>query len=79
YETIYGLCTEIITLGNQNVFSSDAWYGRGAVPYALFYKDGIGIYPYFAIGDWEHFCIIPVTEETVAEFKQKGVEIHEIQ
>ena len=79
YETIYDLCTEIITLGNQNVFSSDAWYGSGAVPYALFYKDGIGIYPYFAIGDWEHLCIIPVTEETVAEFKQKGVEIHEIQ
>ena len=76
---IYDLCTEIITLGNQNVFSSDEWYGSGAVPYALFHKDGIGVYPYFAIGDWEHLCIIPVTEETIAEFEQGGTIIYEIE
>lgn len=44
----------------------------------LFHKDGIGVYPYFAIGDWEHFCIIPVTEEIIAEFEKKGAQIHEI-
>lgn len=77
-EAILDLCTEIITLGNQNVFTSDEWYDSDSIPYALFYKDGVGIYPYFAIGDWEHFCIIPVTEETIAELAQKGVEIHEI-
>ena len=78
-EAILDLCTEIITLGNQNVFSSDEWYGSGAVPYALFHKDGIGVYPYFAIGDWEHLCVIPVTEETIAAFEQEGTIIHEIQ
>ena len=77
-EQILHLCTEIITLGNQNVFSSDEWYSSDSVPCALYYKDGVGIYPYFAIGDWEHFCIIPVTDEIIAEFEQKGVEINEI-
>ena len=75
---IMDLCAEIVALGNQNVFSSDEWFSKNAVPFALFYRGGIGVYPYFAIGDWEHFCIIPVTEETVTEFEEKGVQIHEI-
>ena len=75
---IMDLCTEIVALGNQNVFSSDEWFSKNAVPFALFYREGIGVYPYFAIGDWEHFCIIPVTEEAVTEFGEKGVQIHEI-
>ena len=75
---IMDLCAEIVALGNQNVFSSDEWFSKNAIPFALFYRDGIGVYPYFAIGDWEHFCIIPVTEETVTEFEEKGVQIHEI-
>ena len=75
---IMDLCAEIVALGNQNVFSSDEWFSKNAVPFALFYREGIGVYPYFAIGDWEHFCIIPVTEETVIEFGEKGVQIHEI-
>ena len=75
---IMDLCAEIVALGNQNVFSSYEWFSKNAVPFALFYREGIGVYPYFAIGDWEHFCIIPVTEETVTEFGEKGVQIHEI-
>ena len=75
---IMDLCAEIVALGNQNVFSSDEWFSKNAVPFALFYREEIGVYPYFAIGDWEHFCIIPVTEETVTEFGEKGVQIHEI-
>ena len=78
YARIMDLCAEIVALGNQNVFSSDEWFSKNAVPFALFYREGIGVYPYFAIGDWEHFCIIPVTEETVTEFGEKGVQIHEI-
>lgn len=78
-ERLFDLCTEIITLGNQNVFTSDEWYDSDAVPYALFHKDGIGVYSYFAIGDWEHFCIIPVTDETIAEFEEKGTIIYEIE
>lgn len=77
-DTVSAVCSEIISLGNQNVFSSDEWYDVGSVPSVLFHKNGIGVYPYFAIGDWERFCIIPVTEELLTEFAQKGVELHEI-
>ena len=51
---IMDLCAEIVALGNQNVFSSDEWFSKNAVPFALFYREGIGVYPYFDIGDWEH-------------------------
>lgn len=78
-EAILDLCTEALTLGNVNVFSSDEWYDSDSVPCALFYKDGIGVYPYFAIGDWEHLCIIPVTQEIIDDYEQKGVEIYEIE
>lgn len=78
-DSIMDLCMEAITLGNENVFTSDEWYSSDSVPCALFYKDGIGVYPYFAIGDWEHFCIIPVAQETIDSYEQKGVEIYEIE
>ena len=78
-DSIMDLCMEAITLGNENVFTSDEWYSSDSVPCALFYKHGIGVYPYFAIGDWEHFCIIPVTQETIDSYEQKGVEIYEIE
>lgn len=77
-EVVSQLCDQVISVGNQNVFDSDAWYGSGAVPCALFYKDGVGIYPYFAIGDWQRFCVIPVTDEIINGFEQKGVELYEI-
>lgn len=78
-EAVSQLCDQVIALGNQHVFASDAWYGSGAVPCALFYRDGVGIYPYFAIGDWQRLCVIPVTDEILVEWKQKGVEQYEIE
>lgn len=77
-EAILNLCTEAIALGDRNIFSSEEWYGPGIVPCALFCRDGIGIYPYFAIGDWERLCVIPIDLEIKENFEQKGVEIHEI-
>ena len=77
-ETIVELYTQANELGLENVFSSDDWYSSDSVPCALFCKDGIGVYPYFAIGDWQHLCIIPVTRETIEDFEHKGVQIHEI-
>lgn len=77
-EEIIDLYTEIIDIGYENVFPSDAWYSSDSVPCAFYYKGGIGIYPYFAIGSSERLCIIPITEETINDFELKGVEIHEI-
>lgn len=76
-EEIVEIYEEANKLGNLNVFASEE--GEGGVPCVLYYKDGIGVYPYFAIGQWMHLCVIPVTQETVTEFAQKGTEIHEIE
>lgn len=78
-EQIINLYSEANSLGYENVYSSEEWYSKDSVPYALFYKDNVGVYPYFAIGSWQHLCIIPVTEETINEFEQKGVKIYEIE
>lgn len=77
-ETIIELYKEVNRLGKQNVFTSSEGYASGCVPCVLYHKDGIGVYPYFAIGEWVHLCIIPVTDETVNDFAEKGVEIREI-
>ena len=73
------LCDEILNLGSRNVFDSSAWFGNGAIPSVIYYRDGIGIYPYDAIGDWRRFCIIPVTQERLEEFEQKGTVLYEME
>ena len=76
---IIALYEEANHLGNMNVFLNEDGYKKGCVPCVLYHKDGIGIYPYFAIGEWVHLCIIPVTQEIIDDYAQKGVEIREIE
>lgn len=78
-EAALEFCDQVISLGNQNVFESDAWYASGAVPAGLYYRGEIGVYPYFAIGDWQHFCVIPVTEQSLKDFSEKGVMLYEVE
>lgn len=77
-EAARNLCDQILLLGNEHIFSSQEWYTSGAMPYALFYKGGVGVYSYDAIGDWRRFCIIPVTAERLREFEEKGVTLYEM-
>lgn len=77
-EQITELYKEANQLGYENVFPNEQGYNSSSVPCVLYHKDGIGVYPYFAIGQWQHLCIIPVTEETIADFAAKGTEIREI-
>ena len=76
---IIALYEEANHLGNMNVFLNEDGYKKGCGPCVLYHKDGIGIYPYFAIGEWVHLCIIPVTQEIIDDYAQKGVEIREIE
>ncbi len=78
-EQITDLYSKANQMGVENIFPSDKRYGKDCVPCALFYKDGIGVYPYFAEGSYQRLCIIPVTEKTVNEFKEKGTKIFEIE
>lgn len=73
------LADRIIRFGNENVFESDAWFGSDAFPRGLYYRGEVGVYPYFAIGDWQRFCVIPVTEERLTEFEEGGVILYEVE
>lgn len=75
---IKNLYTKANQLGYDNIFPSDQWYSENSVPYALFYKDGIGVYSHFAIGSTQKLCIIPVNENILNELKEKGTEIFKI-
>lgn len=78
-DAIHSLYREANELGNLNVFLNEDGYEKGCVPCVLYHKDGIGVYPYFAIGEWTHLCIVPVTDEMLEEYAAKGTEIHEIE
>lgn len=78
-EQIAELCTTLNELAFENIFPNEEGYSSDPVPCALFYRDGIGCYPYFAVGEWRHICIIPVTEETIKAYADKGVEIYEME
>lgn len=78
-EKLYELIEELDNLAHENVVPSEQSYSSDSVPCALYHKNGIGLYPYFAIGERVHICIIPVTEESLDEFEQKGVEVYGVE
>lgn len=76
---ILDLCARLNQLAYDNMYPNEEGYGPEALPCTLYYRDGVGLYPYFAAGEWVHFCIIPVTEETLEHFADQGVEVYEIE
>ncbi len=70
---------ELYTTLNRLAFEHDTnmKYTAESVPCALYYRDNIGLYPYFAWGEDVHLCIIPVTQARIEEMRNKGVEIIE--
>lgn len=77
-DKIIELCRDVNESAYQNVFSKEKDYKEGIVPSVLYLKGNVGVYPYYAVGDYVRFCIIPVDDETVKDFKNKGVIIKEI-
>lgn len=76
---IKALYTKINELARDNMLPHDQGYHEGIAPKALFYRKGVGVYPYFAAGECVHLCIMPVTTEIIENYEREGVEIHEIQ
>ena len=53
-------------------------YCSDVVPVLLYHKDGVGFYSHFALGDYVRLCVIPVTQERLAEYAQQGTELREL-
>jgi len=79
YERITSLYKTINETAYNNMFPNEKRYSYGSIPSAVYYKNGIAVYPYFAIGQSVHLCIIPVTSDMIENFRQKGVKIYEIE
>lgn len=75
-ETLINLYTTLNQLAYENVTTIK--YTSESVPCALYYRGNIGVYPYFALGECVHMCIIPVTQEYLDELQRKGTAIFPI-
>ncbi len=69
------LAEKLNRLAYENIFPHEQGYKKGCVPSALYCRDSIGIYAYFAAGEWVHFTVIPLDDSLMAQFRQEGVEI----
>lgn len=78
-ETLEELCHEVYEEATDNMFPHEQEYGRGAVPAVIFHHSGIGVYPYFASGSRDFFCVIPVDEKSLSEFADNGTRVREIE
>lgn len=62
----------------DNIFQNEQGFHSDNPPSDLYYRNEVGVYPYFAYGESVRMCIIPVTKEIVKSYKKKGVKIHEL-
>lgn len=78
-ESVVELYTTLNQLAYDNIFPYEQGFGTVSVPWVLYYREGVGVYPYFAMGERVHLCLIPVTPELLAQYEQEGARIHEIE
>ena len=75
-EQIERLCAELNDLAYENVTETPHEYG--ARPCAMYRSGGVGLYPYFAYGDFAHLCIVPVDDDYIAALTASGTVVIEI-
>ena len=59
----------------EDWFQNEDGYRYGSVPNILYYRKGVGVYPYFALGEYVHLCVIPVDDDMLNDLRGKGVEL----
>lgn len=60
----------------DNIFQNEQGFHSDNPPSDLYYRDGVGVYPYFAYGESVRMCIIPVTKKVIKSYEKRGVKIH---
>ena len=65
----------------DNTFPSSQQYRTGSAQLTamLYYRDGIGVFGYFAIGAPVHFCVVPVDDAMIEEYAASGVDVQKIE
>lgn len=75
-DKIIELYTKLNQLAYENF--TEIQYTSESIPSVVYYKDGIGLYPYFAVGEFMHLCIIPISQAYLEGLEKQGVPIYEI-
>ncbi len=75
-KTLLDISKDIYTKAQKYI--TDVPYTQGSLPSILYYKDDVGVYPYFQVGSWVRMCIIPVDQELIEYYENKGVEVIKI-
>lgn len=78
-EVLKQLCSDVNRSGYDNMFPVEKWYMYGSLPYEIWHKGDIGVYSYFAMGQCQYFCIIPLNDDIISNFSSSGVVITEIE
>ncbi|MEE0509792.1 MAG: hypothetical protein UDG94_01015 [Peptococcaceae bacterium] len=80
-EQLTALCETVNQGSYDNTFPSTQQDRAGSAqgPAMLYYRDGIGVFGYFAIGAPVHFCVIPVDDAVIAEYEASGVDVQKIE
>lgn len=71
------LCREVNALAAEKIVPHEKHFGKDMVPGVLICHNGIGVYPYFAVGSRSHFCVIPLDEEAISKYQDAGTEIRQ--
>ena len=45
------------------------------MPYVLYYQGEVGVFPFFALGEYERITILPVTQEDLAALAARGTHL----
>ena len=74
-QTLRALVRTLNDYAFDHMLPNEKGYYHGAVPALLYHRGGVGVYSYFAIGEFVHFCVIPVTDASLAAFRAQGTRV----
>lgn len=63
----------------KHIFQTEKGFYSNNPPSDLYYRGGVGIYPYFAYGESVRMCIIPVNQKLIELYVDKGVKVHRLE
>ena len=76
--TITSLYKKLNKKAYDHIFQTEKGFHSYNLPSDLYYRDGVGIYPYFAYGESVRMCIIPVDQKLIRSYRKKGVRLHRL-
>lgn len=62
----------------HTIFQNAQGFHSKNPPTDLYYRNGVGVYPYFAYGESLRMCIITASKKVIKRYEKRGVKIHKL-